>query len=71
MRQKYIWTIGAYQIEKVDGNEWFLIYYNGVLTMVYKSLRGARSYVSRKTKTEYNFLKNNPKVLFIDADKNI
>jgi len=70
MRRQFIFNYGQYTIEKIDGNGWFVVLNNGVLVTVYKSLRGAKTYVSKKLNKNYAELKNNPKVLFVDADKN-
>jgi hypothetical protein len=66
MRRQFIFDYGQYTIEKIDGNGWFVVLRGGVLVTVYKSLRGAKTYVSKRLNKNYHDLKNNPKVLFIN-----
>ena len=46
----------TYNIRKIDGTNWFYVNKDSNLVTVYKSLVGAKKYISRKTNIEYRDL---------------
>lgn len=55
-RQQTTWTFESFQIQKVDGNNYFLVMQDNKLLTVYGTFRFAKRYVAKKTSKSYTNL---------------
>jgi hypothetical protein len=53
-RKKEIWKFGGFRIEHYRGGDSYLVYLDNKWTTVYRTLVGAKKWVSKKTKIGYS-----------------